>query len=97
MRIMTLLTIATLSCVAWAGPHLPWPESYFFPIGTWVMPTNDEEDWLDNDDGTGKTVAYWNPQDYYYTLSINRSVENYLHDNLMTRTVYTCFYRENPL
>jgi hypothetical protein len=98
MRFVTLLTIAVLPCVAWAGPHLPWPESYFFPIGTWVMPSNDEEDWLDND-GThgGKTIDDWDPPDYYYTVYINKSVGNYLHDNLMTRTVYTCFYRENQL
>jgi hypothetical protein len=77
MKIVTLLTIATLSCVAWAGPHLPWPESYFFPIGTWVMPTNDEEDWLDND-GThgGKTIDQWEPQAFYLIADLSRSFEN---------------------
>jgi|GEM_PF-1057563 len=64
MRVLTVLALTVLTCFAWAGPHLPWPESYFFPIGAWCMPTNDDGDRLDYTDGTGKTIAYWDPQDY---------------------------------
>jgi len=97
MRVLTIIALLMLVFSAWAGQYLPWPESYFFPIGTWCMLTNDDGDRLDYIDGTGKTIAYWDPQDYYYIVSMNRSVESHLHSILMTRTVYTCFYPEKPL
>jgi len=97
MRVLTVLAIATSSCFACAGPHLPWYEKCFFPLGAWCMPTNDDGDRLDYTDGTGKTIAYWDPQDYYYIVSMNRSVENCSYIVSMTRTVYTCFYPEKPL
>jgi hypothetical protein len=59
MRFLTVLGIIAMGFSAYAGPNLPWPESYFFPIGTWCMPTNDDEDRLDYTDGTGKTIAYY--------------------------------------
>jgi hypothetical protein len=64
MRILTVFALTALTCFAWAGPYLPWPESYFFPIGAWLVPTNDQSDWLDYDDGSGKTIPYWDPPDY---------------------------------
>lgn len=70
MRRVLLCAAALLVAAASAGPNLPWVESYFFPIGAWCMPTNDEEDWLDYDNGTGKTIAYWDPQDYSKMLDL---------------------------
>lgn len=64
MRFLTVLAVIALAFSAYAGPNLPWPESYFFPIGAWCMPANDDEDCLDYDSGTGKTIEYWDPPDY---------------------------------
>ena len=72
-------------------PKLPWYEKYLFPIGSWTSPENDGiiKPWL-----TANNIDIWEPQDYFYIVSMNHSVENYLHSILMTRTVYTCFYHE---
>jgi hypothetical protein len=44
--------------------ELPWFERYFFPIGMWCMPTNDQEDWLDDDGAGGLSINDWTPPDY---------------------------------
>jgi hypothetical protein len=62
MRFLTVLGIIAMGFSAYAGPYLPWQKSYFFPIGAWCMPTNDDEDQLDYIDRIGKNITYWEPQ-----------------------------------
>jgi hypothetical protein len=71
MRRISLLGAVVLLTTAAGGVDLPWLENYFFPIGAWMVPTNDESDWLDYDDGTGKTIDDWQPPDYSSMLDLN--------------------------
>jgi hypothetical protein len=70
MRRISLLGAVVLLTTAAGGVNLPWLENYFFPIGSWLVPTNDEGDWLNYNDGTGKTIDDWQPPDYSSMLEL---------------------------